>query len=226
MEVAEHILEEQQGQIACTYAHYGRGKRSVMKRLFDIGFSLLVIVVVYPLVFPLVYLLIKLDSGGSVFFVQERKGLNNKLFRCIKFRTMVENEEADILPARENDHRITRVGRIIRSGGIDELPQFINVLKGDMSVVGPRPHMISDNEQFERVAPHYHKRHLVKPGITGLAQVKGYKGNVRHVKDIRLRTRIDILYVERHNMLLDIGIIAITMKMMITDTLRQAKKKK
>lgn len=189
------------------------------KRLFDIVFSTLVIILIFPIVFPIVIIFIKLESKGSIFFIQKRNGLNNKVFNCIKFRTMIANKYADTHAAVSNDERITRVGKFLRNSSIDELPQFFNVFIGDMSVVGPRPHMISDNEKFEKIATNYQNRHLVKPGITGLAQINGYKGHINTIQDVKARTIIDLKYVYNQSFGLDINIIIATIKLMIEDTI-------
>ena len=189
------------------------------KRMFDIVFSLLVILLVFPIILPIVFIVIKLEGKGSIFFIQKRNGLNNTVFDCIKFRTMVQNKEADTQAAVNNDERITRVGKFLRNSSIDELPQFINVLKGEMSVVGPRPHMLSDNIKFEKIATNYQHRHLVKPGITGLAQINGYKGHVNTIQDVKARTIIDLKYVHNQSFWLDLSIIFNTIKLMIEDTI-------
>lgn len=189
------------------------------KRLFDVVFSLLVILIIFPIIFPIVFIFIKIESKGAVFFVQKRNGLNNKIFNCIKFRTMVQNKQADTQAAIDNDERITRVGKFLRNSSIDELPQFLNVLIGDMSVVGPRPHMISDNQKFEQIATNYQNRHLVKPGITGLAQINGYKGHINTIQDVKARTIIDLKYVNNQSFWLDMNIIGSTIKLIIEDTI-------
>lgn len=220
IEVQEHIVNAKHYPEGLCYTlpqHSGSRK---LKRGFDITFSLLVIILVYPLLFPVVYVLIKLETGGRVFFVQKRNGLHNKVFDCYKFRSMVVNDDADHIAATENDNRITRVGKLLRVSGIDELPQFINVLKGDMSIVGPRPHMINDNLKFEQIAYNYKNRNRVKPGITGLAQVNGYKGNATDPQSIRMRTKIDILYVKNRTFPLDLIIISATVKMMFVETFK------
>jgi lipopolysaccharide/colanic/teichoic acid biosynthesis glycosyltransferase len=188
-----------------------------IKRAFDIAFSLLVMLLIFPWLFPIIAVLITIDSKGGLFFIQERNGLNNKIFRCLKFRTMVVNKDADFIAARENDHRITRVGNFLRISGLDELPQFINVLAGDMSIVGPRPHMVHDNLRFEKIAANYNYRNLAKPGITGLAQIKGYKGNATDDQSIRIRTILDLKYVSKRTLFLDIQIIVATIKMMFAE---------
>lgn len=195
----------------------------VAKRVFDIVFSLLVILLVFPIVFPIVMLFIKLEGKGSIFFIQKRNGINNSVFDCIKFRTMVANKQADTQAAVTNDERITKVGLFLRNSSIDELPQFFNVLKGEMSVVGPRPHMISDNEKFEKIATNYQARHLVKPGITGLAQINGYKGHVNTIQDVKARTIIDLKYVANQSFWLDLSIIWGTIKLIFGDTFTHIK---
>lgn len=195
------------------------------KRVFDIVFSLLVMLLVFLWLFPIVALLITIDSKGGLFFVQQRNGLNNKVFRCFKFRTMVVNKDADFIAARENDHRITRIGNFLRISGLDELPQLINVLAGDMSIVGPRPHMVNDNLRFEKIAENYNNRTLVKPGITGLAQVNGYKGNTTDDQSIKIRTILDLKYVSKRNFSLDLQIIAATIKMMFVEVGKIGKSK-
>jgi putative colanic acid biosynthesis UDP-glucose lipid carrier transferase len=195
----------------------------IAKRMFDIVFSLLVILVIFPIILPIVFIFIKLEGRGSIFFIQKRNGLNNTVFDCIKFRTMVKNQQADTVAAVTNDERITKVGKFLRNSSIDELPQFINVLKGDMSVVGPRPHMITDNEKFDKIATNYQNRHLVKPGITGLAQINGYKGHVNTIQDVKARTIIDLKYVNNQSLWLDLNIIWGTIKLMVQDTILHVK---
>jgi len=177
------------------------------KRAFDISVSIFVTVFILSWLLPVLAILLKLDSRGPVFFIQRRVGAGGKLFRCIKLRSMVENENADFLQASEDDPRITRFGRFLRKSCLDELPQFINVLLGEMSIVGPRPHMIADCENFVKVIPEYDRRHCVKPGITGIAQVKGYKGKTASFHDVFHRYQWDIFYVRNAGFLLDIKII-------------------
>lgn len=213
----QRILPKQPLELQLKMTHYKM--HQIAKRMFDIVFSLLVIILIFPIVFPIVILFIKLEGKGSVFFIQKRNGINNTIFDCIKFRTMVHNKDADTKAAVNNDQRITAVGKFLRNSSIDELPQFFNVLKGEMSVVGPRPHMISDNDKFEKIATNYQNRHMVKPGITGLAQINGYKGHVNTVQDVKARTIIDLKYVVNQSFWLDITIIWGTIKLMITDTI-------
>lgn len=177
------------------------------KRVFDILFSLFIIVVFLSWLTPLLAILIKLDSNGPIFFKQKRNGLNYEEFLCYKFRSMRINPIADLEQVQKNDPRITRLGRFLRKSSIDELPQFFNVLLGDMSVVGPRPHMVSHTEMYAKSVDKFMVRHFIKPGITGLAQINGYRGEVETEKDIVNRVRFDIFYLENWTILLDIKII-------------------
>ena len=184
-----------------------RKKFLVSKRIFDLVFSSLVIILIMSWLIPIVALLIKLDSKGPVFFRQRRIGQEGRFFYCLKFRTMVQNDEADERPADEDDERITRVGRILRRVNIDELPQFLNVWVGQMSVVGPRPHMIADCIRFSFVISSYSFRSLVRPGITGWAQVKGYHGPTTDYESIIIRYYWDAMYVRKANIFVDTSII-------------------
>lgn len=181
-----------------------------VKRVMDVLFSLLVIVLVLSWLLPIVALWIKLDSKGPVFFIQKRMGRNGKIFRCLKLRTMVINDEADERQAEENDNRITRAGWLLRKTNIDELPQFLNVLKGDMSLIGPRPHMIADCMRFSFVVSSYNFRNLVKPGITGLAQIKGFRGPTKDYESIVNRSYWDAVYVTKAGPWLDMQIMGKT----------------
>ncbi|MDD4777204.1 MAG: exopolysaccharide biosynthesis polyprenyl glycosylphosphotransferase [Fermentimonas sp.] len=181
------------------------------KRLFDILFSAGVILFVFSWLFPIVGLLIKLNSKGPVFFKQQRTGINNKTFNCFKFRTMTVNSESDSKQAQVNDARITTIGNFLRRTNIDELPQFINVLLGNMSVVGPRPHMLKHTEQYSALIQHYKVRHFVKPGITGWAQVNGYRGLTDKLWKMEKRVEYDMEYLENWNFLWDIKIIFMTL---------------
>ena len=180
---------------------------NLIKRIFDIIFSLLVIIFVLSWLTPLVFILMKLDSKGPLFFKQKRHGVNKNTFWCYKFRSMTKSDDSDTKMATKNDMRVTKFGRILRKTSIDELPQFFNVLKGDMSIVGPRPHMEVHTRQYETSVEKYLVRHFLKPGITGLAQVKGYRGEIIHKSDIVNRVRYDIFYMEKWSILLDIQII-------------------
>jgi len=179
----------------------------IIKRSFDFLFSLIIIIGVLSWLIPIMAVIIKLNSKGPVFFIQKRNGLNYKEFDCYKFRSMKFNDQIDLDLALKNDIEITKVGRFIRKTSLDELPQFFNVLWGEMSVVGPRPHPISHNDKYALMADKFMARHFVKPGITGLAQTKGYRGEVETENDIINRVKYDIFYMENWSILLDIEII-------------------
>ncbi len=178
-----------------------------LKRCCDIVFSSLVILLLLSWLIPLMALLIKLESRGPVFFGQLRTGKDNRNFKMLKFRSMAVNKDADKVQATKNDMRVTRLGRFIRKTSIDELPQFINVFKGDMSVVGPRPHMLAHTEQYSELINEYMVRHFVKPGITGWAQVNGYRGATTETEHMRMRVEYDVWYIENWSFLLDLIII-------------------
>ncbi len=180
------------------------------KRAFDVVFSLLMVLLVLSWLYPLLGLLIKLGSPGPVIFRQRRNGLDNQPFECLKFRSMRINETADLEQATQNDPRITGIGRFIRATSLDELPQFINVLKGEMSVVGPRPHMLKHTEQYAQLVGQFMQRHAIKPGVTGLAQVKGFRGEINQYEDIANRVKYDRFYVENWSLALDIKIVLLT----------------
>ena len=179
----------------------------LIKRTFDILFSSIVILGFLSWFVPIMAIIIKLDSKGPVFFKQKRNGLNYKEFNCFKFRSMKLNDKADVDLASKNDVRITKVGKFIRKTSIDELPQFFNVFLGEMSVVGPRPQMVSINNFYAMNVDKFMARHFVKPGITGLAQIKGCRGEVETDEDIINRVKYDIFYMENWSILLDIEII-------------------
>lgn len=178
-----------------------------LKRSFDIVLSLIVILGILSWLTPLLGLFIKLESKGPIFFKQKRNGLDYKEFYCYKFRSMKPNPMADLHQIRKGDERVTRVGRIIRKTSIDELPQFINVLKGEMSVVGPRPHMVSHTHMYAERIDKFMVRHFIKPGITGLAQVSGFRGEVEDDNHIINRVKYDIFYLENWSLFLDIKIV-------------------
>jgi putative colanic acid biosynthesis UDP-glucose lipid carrier transferase len=179
----------------------------IIKRVFDILFSTLIIIGILSWLVPIMAIIIKIDSKGQVFFIQKRNGLNYTVFNCYKFRSMALNSQEDIDLALINDLKITKIGRFIRKTSIDELPQFFNVLKGDMSVVGPRPHPVSHNDKYALMTDKFMVRHFVKPGITGLAQTKGFRGEVETDEDIINRVKYDIFYMENWSILLDVKII-------------------
>ena len=178
-----------------------------LKRLFDIIFSLLVSFFILSWMYPLIGLLIKLSSKGPILFKQKRSGLDNKEFWCYKFRSMSQNVDADNKQATKGDVRITTIGRFLRKSSLDEFPQFINVLKGDMSIVGPRPHMLKHTEQYSELIKKYMVRQLVKPGITGAAQIRGYRGETKEIEQMEGRVKWDVWYIENWTFFLDINII-------------------
>lgn len=177
-----------------------------VKRGFDIVFSMIIIVFLLSWLIPIIALLIKLESRGPVFFKQGRPGLDENEFYCYKFRSMQVNETTE-KEASKNDPRVTKMGRFMRKTSIDELPQFFNVLLGDMSVVGPRPHLWSQNKSYASKVKKYMVRHYVKPGITGLAQVKGFRGEIETDEDMINRIKFDVFYIENWSIVMDIKII-------------------
>lgn len=177
-----------------------------LKRGFDLFFSLFVLFFVLSWLLPLIAILIKIESKGPVFFKQGRPGLNENEFFCYKFRSMQVNETTE-KEASKNDPRVTKMGRFMRKTSIDELPQFFNVLLGDMSVVGPRPHLWSQNKSYASKVKKYMVRHYVKPGITGLAQVKGFRGEIETDEDMINRIKFDVFYIDNWSMIMDVKII-------------------
>ena len=182
------------------------------KRLFDIAFSLLFLCTIFPIIFIIIGLAIKITSPEPIFFKQKRSGEENKEFWCYKFRSMRVNKDSDKVQATLNDPRKTRLGNFMRKTSIDELPQFINVLLGDMSVVGPRPHMLKHTEEYSKLIDKYMVRHLVKPGITGWAQVTGFRGETKELWQMEGRVERDIWYLEHWTFMLDLYIIYKTVK--------------
>jgi Undecaprenyl-phosphate glucose phosphotransferase len=187
----------------------------VIKRLFDIAFSFLVFVFILWWFIPLIALIIRLTSKGPVFFIQKRSGIKNRSFEVIKFRTMYVNGDAHIRQATKGDSRITPIGKFLRKTNLDELPQFFNVFLGQMSVIGPRPHMLKHTEEYSKIIDKFMVRHLVKPGITGWAQVNGYRGETKDVNDMEGRVRADVWYIENWSFGLDVKIIIMTIINMI-----------
>ncbi|GAA3995254.1 undecaprenyl-phosphate glucose phosphotransferase [Hymenobacter fastidiosus] len=187
----------------------------VLKRVFDLAFSLAVIALLFPVVLPLLALLIKLDSPGPIFFKQMRPGKRNHLFPCYKLRTMRTGHGQAELQATKTDPRVTRVGRYLRKYNLDELPQFFNVLVGHMSVVGPRPNMISQLEEYSKHIRTYQMRHAVTPGITGYAQVNGYRGETQVPQAMKKRVEYDLKYLETWSFGLDMKIIGQTVWNMV-----------
>ncbi|MBZ4043597.1 exopolysaccharide biosynthesis polyprenyl glycosylphosphotransferase [Flavobacterium hibisci] len=182
----------------------------IMKRTFDVVFSIVIIIGVLSWVLPILGILIKLESKGPVLLRQKRNGLNNKEFDCYKFRSMKMGNNEYSNQVSKNDPRVTKIGRFIRKTSIDELPQFFNVLIGEMSVVGPRPHIVSYNKEYILKVDKFMVRHFIKPGITGLAQVKGFRGEIETDNDIINRVKYDIFYIENWSILLDLKIIVTT----------------
>jgi len=178
-----------------------------IKRIFDIFFSLFVCIFLLSWLVPILWIFVKLESKGPLIFKQAREGINGKEFICYKFRSMKINSTSDKVHASKNDFRVTKIGAFLRKTSIDEFPQFINVLLGDMSVVGPRPHLESLSLEYQKEVDDYLKRHIVKPGITGLAQVSGYRGEIKNQSDIKNRIRFDIFYIENWSFYLDLKII-------------------
>lgn len=181
-----------------------------IKRSFDLVFSSLVILCILSWLLPLVAILIKISSPGPVFFRQKRTGKDNQDFWCLKFRSMRVNKDSDKKQAYKGDNRITGIGKFLRKTSLDEFPQFINVFVGDMSIVGPRPHMLKHTEEYSQIIRKYMVRHFVKPGITGLAQVRGYRGETTDPTRMQGRVRFDIFYIENWSFILDLKIIALT----------------
>nr|WP_262921777.1 undecaprenyl-phosphate glucose phosphotransferase [Flavobacterium amniphilum] len=181
----------------------------IVKRLFDIVFSLLIVIFVFSWLIPLVAILIKIESKGPVFFKQGRPGLDQNEFFCYKFRSMYINEKTEEMTTK-NDPRITKIGAFLRRTSMDEMPQFLNVILGDMSIVGPRPHLWIHNNEYQKKIKKYNVRLHVKPGITGLAQVKGYRGEIETDDEMVKRIKYDVFYIENWSLFLDIKIILLT----------------
>lgn len=182
----------------------------IKKRILDVIVSALVIVFVLSWLIPLLGIFIYIQSGFPIFFKQKRTGVGNKPFLCLKFRSMTNNREANLKQATENDARVTGIGRFMRRTSLDEFPQFINVFKGEMSLVGPRPHMLKHTNDYSKIVDEYMVRQFVKPGITGWAQINGYRGEIKSIEDIRNRVEKDIWYIEHWTLWLDIQILFLT----------------
>lgn len=183
---------------------------AALKRLFDVCFSLIVISCILSWLLPILAILVKLSSKGPVFFKQERSGRDNKAFYCLKLRTMKVNGQSDEKQASKGDSRVTKIGAFLRKTSLDELPQFFNVLVGNMSVVGPRPHMLKHTQDYAILIDQFMVRHFVKPGITGWAQVSGYRGETKTTEDMEKRVEADVWYLENWSFLLDLKIIFLT----------------
>ena len=200
-----YIREEPLQQLDCR----------IIKRTFDIVCSGIFLCTLFPVIYIIVAIIIKATSPGPVFFKQKRSGLNGKEFYCYKFRSMKVNAMSDTLQATEHDPRKTKFGDFMRKTNIDELPQFINVFIGDMSLVGPRPHMLKHTEEYSELIGNYMVRHLIKPGITGWAQVNGCRGETKELYQMEERVRKDIWYLENWSFWLDIRIMWLTVRNMI-----------
>ena len=183
-----------------------------IKRTLDIIFASIVLILIYPLAYIIIGSCIKIMMPGKIIFSQKRNGQHGKVFTCYKFRSMLPNSEADIQQASHEDPRITPLGHFLRITSLDELPQFWNVLKGDMSIVGPRPHMLIHTEQYCNIIPEYNKRLMVKPGITGWAQIHNLRGETEKLDKMKKRVEYDIWYIEHWSFLLDLRIMLSTVK--------------
>jgi putative colanic acid biosynthesis UDP-glucose lipid carrier transferase len=184
-------------------------KNQILKRAFDIIFSTVVLIFIFSWLFPIIAFLIKVSSPGPIFFKQQRAGKGNQPFNCLKFRTMVLNDRG-FKQATKNDPRVTHIGKFLRKTSLDELPQFLNVLVGDMSIIGPRPHPLKLNEEFYPKIEKFMARHYIKPGITGLAQAKGYRGETKTDHSMRGRVKLDRFYIENWSFILDLKIVIAT----------------
>ncbi|RYF98723.1 MAG: undecaprenyl-phosphate glucose phosphotransferase, partial [Chitinophagaceae bacterium] len=180
------------------------------KRVFDIIVSLLITVFILSWLIPIITLFIWLESRGPIFFVQMRSGKDNKSFPCIKFRSMHVNKDSDSVQATKNDQRLTKVGKFLRKTNLDEFPQFINVLRGEMSIVGPRPHMLQHTERYSKKIGQYMIRQFMKPGITGWAQVNGFRGETKSLEQMEKRVEHDLWYMENWSLWLDVRIMFMT----------------
>lgn len=189
--------------------------QKVIKRTFDFIFALIVMILLLP-VGVVLAVWIAVTSPGGVFFRQKRTGLNGKTFNMLKFRSMYLNNEADKKQSTENDPRITLPGRILRRTSLDELPQLWNVLIGDMSLIGPRPHMLEHTEYYSARIPGYMRRHEMRPGLTGLAQIEGFRGATPRLEDMQRRVEADVRYIDNFSLWLDIKIFSLTIWKMIT----------
>lgn len=204
-----NLQPEQLGETMVFTNHYeplSQPFNQFIKRTFDIVVSLVVCIILLPFI-PIIAWCIKRQSPGPVFFKQDRTGHNGKTFTCLKFRSMHVNSEADSLQATKDDPRKFPFGNFIRKTNIDEFPQFFNVLKGDMSIVGPRPHMLAHTEQYGNIIDKYMVRHFSRPGITGYAQVNGCRGETKELWQMEERIQKDVWYIENWTFWLDIKII-------------------
>ena len=202
------VMKIRKGQLSYWY-------NRLVKRIMDIFISVFVIVSILLWLIPILWIVDLLTQREGLFFVQKRSGLNNRPFKLFKFRTMKKNGDANIKQATINDNRITKSGRFLRKTSMDELPQFFNVLMGEMSVIGPRPHMLIHTEEYKKLVDKFMLRHSVKPGITGYAQVKGLRGEIIKTKDMKDRIRLDIFYIENWSLWFDLKIVFLTIDKLI-----------
>ncbi len=178
----------------------------ILKRSFDVLISSIVILFILSWMIPLIGIIIKLQSKGPILFTQSRHGISGSTFKCYKFRSMILNSNSDRVFADNNDKRLTKFGKILRISAIDEMPQFINVFLGDMSIIGPRPHPVLLNNQYSEKIEKFDKRHEFKPGITGLAQITGYRGKIKNYHDMSSRVKLDRYYFKNWSLYLDLKI--------------------
>lgn len=189
--------------------------QKTLKRIFDFIFALLAIIALTP-VWVVLAVWIFLSSPGGVFFRQKRTGYKGETFDMLKFRSMYRNDLADEMQSVENDPRVTPVGRILRKSSLDELPQLWNVLVGDMSLIGPRPHMLQHTEYYSARIPDYMRRHEMRPGLTGYAQIKGFRGPTPRLEDMEQRVKADLEYIDKYSLWLDLKIFFLTLWRMVT----------
>jgi lipopolysaccharide/colanic/teichoic acid biosynthesis glycosyltransferase len=208
------------GQVSLRHYIDNRRNYFICKRCMDLAIAMAVIALVFPILFPFLMLWIRLDSPGPVFFKQKRVGFLGRTFWCYKFRTMYVNPAADTHQAVKNDPRVTPIGKLLRQTGLDELPQFVNVLLGQMSIVGPRPHMLKDSREFSEVIANYKFRNLVRPGITGMSQIRGCRGPASTFQSIFRRYQWDAYYVRSVGFAVDMKIMAETVWLMIRSLLQ------
>lgn len=187
----------------------------VIKRIFDFLFAMLAIILLAP-VWIVLAIWIFCTSPGGIFFRQKRTGYKNETFEMLKFRSMYENDTADEQQSLSGDPRITPIGRFMRRTSIDELPQLWNVLVGDMSIIGPRPHMLHHTEYYSARIPNYMQRHEMRPGLTGYAQVKGFRGPTPRLEDMENRVKADLEYIDKYSLWLDLKIFTLTLWRMLT----------
>lgn len=199
---------------------------AAIKRVMDITVAMTFILLVMSWLYPIVALLIKISSRGPVFFIQKRTGYKGMEFDCFKFRTMYVNDEADTKQATTNDKRITWIGKFLRATHIDETAQFFNVLLGDMSIVGPRPHMLYHTRYYSQFIPYYNLRHEAVPGMTGMAQVKGYIGEITAERELRKRVQWDIYYLKNRSIWMDISLVFNTFAQVFAKAFESIFKKK